>query len=197
MFAEPIEEWRPVVGYEGMYEVSSMGNVRSLTRLVRHGRYEQRVRGRMLRQSLITGTGYPKVTLSKNGRITTKSVHRLVALAFVPGYKPGLEVCHFDGSRVNNVASNLRWDTASGNMLDVTRHGRNAMANKTHCPHGHEYSEANTKLYDGRRFCITCAREQGRRRAREYRARKRAKRASSQVSRPNRPLDALEDPWEA
>lgn len=190
------EEWRPVAGYEGMYEVSSIGNVRSLPRLLRVRDHDHRVRGKMLTKSLMTGTGYPRVTLSKDGRVTTKSIHRLVALAFVPGYEPGLEVCHFDGDRQNNVASNLRWDTRSGNMRDMVRHGRNAMTNRTHCPRGHEYSAENTKVYEGRRFCITCSRERGRKRQREYRARKRARLAASQSTSPNRLLDALKDPWE-
>ena len=191
------EEWRPVVGYEGLYEVSSAGNVRSLPRIVRQRDGGQPVRGRVLRQSLISGTGYPKVSLSKDGRPSAKAVHRLVALAFVPGYEPGLEVCHFDGDRQNNVASNLRWDTRSGNMRDMVRHGRNAMTNRTHCPRGHEYSAENTKVYEGRRFCITCSRERGRKRQREYRARKRARLAASQSASPNRILDAIEEPWEA
>ena len=110
------EEWRPVVGYEGRYEVSNLGRVRSLPRTIYHldgKRGKCRFApGRVLIQRATPGRGYMIVAL---GYKQYKLVHRLVALAFVenPGNKQ--QVDHIDGDKSNNAASNLRWCTGSEN----------------------------------------------------------------------------------
>lgn len=111
--------WRAVLGYEGRYEVSDEGQVRSLDLLDRMGRKR---RGRML--SLCTDKrGYPATTLHADGLITAKRVHRLVLEAFVGPCPPGMEGCHNDGNTTNNHVSNLRWDTRAANEADKIAHG--------------------------------------------------------------------------
>lgn len=150
----PDEEWRPVVGYEGLYEVSDRGQVRSLPR---------RLRGRILRPGL--SAGYPSVNLSVNGVGRVVKVHILLAEAFLGPRPDGSVTCHADGDRSNNVLSNLRYDTVSSNNLDTVRHGNHWQAAKTHCKHGHEYTPENTiRRPEGHRRCRTCTEERERRR---------------------------------
>lgn len=111
------EEWRPVVGWEHLYEVSSAGRVRSVDRIV-----TRRVKGRIL-QPCLTPSGYPKITLSKNGKVKDRSVHSLVAEAFIGPLPAGKEVAHNDGNKKNAVASNLRYATHAENLADRIQHG--------------------------------------------------------------------------
>lgn len=152
------EEWRPVLGYEGMYEVSDLGRVRSVERRVPYKGGWRDLPGKVLRQTLTSGTGYPKVALSRDSSPKTHHVHRLVAIAFVEGMGPGMEVCHRDGNRGDPAALNLKWGTRADNMQDAIEHGTNGMLNRTHCPKRHEYTPENTRVYQGRRFCKACKR---------------------------------------
>jgi len=106
------EQWLPVVGYEGLYEVSDNGNVRSLDRTVtvtRHnGTYIKPVPGILISQR--AQNGYKVVRLSKCGAPDTKYVHRLVAEAFVPNPNNLETVDHIvEGNKHDNRASNLSW----------------------------------------------------------------------------------------
>lgn len=115
------EEWRPIVGYEGAYEVSSLGRVRSLDRTVtlrgRWGWMERPIRGRI--RCLVAGNGsgrYLSVTL---GHDDQRLVHRLVCEVFHGSSpSPSHEVAHGDGDHSNNHADNLRWATRTENMGD-------------------------------------------------------------------------------
>lgn len=108
------EEWRPVVGYEGLYEVSNLGEVRSLPRIMksRHGNgMGYHMKGKVLRK-VIDSHGYHVVQL---GHHKQGHVHRLVLEAFVPN--PDNKPCcdHIDANRINNNLNNLRWATYSEN----------------------------------------------------------------------------------
>jgi hypothetical protein len=118
------ETWRSVPGYEGFYEVSSMGRVRSLPRKVKDsmGRVFP-FPGRDLKAHVVKRTGRPQVLLAMNGSVATFLVHRLVMLAFVGPKPEGLETCHNDGDPANNCLSNLRYDTPSSNQMDRYKHG--------------------------------------------------------------------------
>ena len=154
------EEWRPVVGYEGLYEVSDAGRVRSLSREVRTGRGTRMVDGRILSPARGVG-GYPVVSLS-NGGARVRPVHRLVLEAFVGPRPAGTECCHGDGDPENNRLSNLRWDTHESNMDDQRRHGTNHNVRKDRCKHGHPLEVPNLKpaqAAKGGRSCLSCARE--------------------------------------
>lgn len=173
------EEWRPVVGYEGKYEVSDHGRVRSVARVVHRphtGPYK--VEARVL-SPRIAHYGHHYVTLFGQTKKDRKhfAVHRLVLSAFVGPAPAGLFGCHYDGIPSNNHVSNLRWDTPAGNMQDKFRHGNDFHKNKTHCPAGHPYSVENTYTPPSRpneRMCRKCrANADKRRQARLRAARKR------------------------
>jgi hypothetical protein len=115
-------------------------------------------------------TTYPSVRLSKDGRKKHLNVHRLVATAFHGPAPEGYECRHLNGDPTDNRAVNLRWGTSAENSADIRLHGRNAMSNKTHCPQGHAYDEANTQMYQGRRYCRACNRVATRESARRRRA---------------------------
>lgn len=160
------ESWVPVRGYEGAYEVSSHGRVRSLDRIVENNGGKASIKGMPLKANPDV-VGYPSVALWRDGKSKTVRVHRLVASAFVAGEHDDLEVCHGDGDRTNNHFENLRWDTRAANMQDMLEHGRNAFANRTECPKGHPYDDQNTIVTAGRRACRACRNALRRRRRAE------------------------------
>lgn len=120
------EEWKPVVEFEGLYEVSNLGKVRSLDRIVKHKLVGSRIYfGRILKPPLMER--YPFVVLSKRGKRHQKLVHRLVLEAFVGPCPPGMECCHDpDPNPKNNALANLRWDTRKANAADAVRQGRSS-----------------------------------------------------------------------
>jgi hypothetical protein len=110
------EVWRPVVGYEGLYEVSDRGNVRSLTRHARVGHNAFRsVRGRMVAQSSHKH-GYLVVALQRGNKGRTFLAHRIVASAFIGPIPEGTEVNHKDGDKRNNRPGNLEIVTRQQNI---------------------------------------------------------------------------------
>lgn len=162
MEQNPEEVWKDIVGYEGLYEVSNLGRVKSLprtSRFTRNGKEVQRaVRGRGL-VATAKQSGHLLMDLYKEGKRRTWQVHTLVLTAFVGPCPDGMECLHRDGDPTNNRVENLRWGTSSQNRLDSVRHGTHNNARKTHCPSGHEYTTENTYTYpDGRRDCRTCRR---------------------------------------
>jgi hypothetical protein len=140
----PAERWRPVVGYEGFYEVSDLGRVRSLPHWRRSKANSRSFHaGRLLRLPIASG-GYPQAHLSMDGRTRCIHVHRLVAAAFIGGCPDGQLVRHLDGDPANNVLANLSYGTPHENQLDKVRHGRCHNARKTHCKYGHPFDQENT-----------------------------------------------------
>lgn len=147
------ESWRPAPGYEGLYEVSDYGAVRSLNRPHR--------RGQLLRQSPASKRNdYRVVSLSREGSVRQWRVHQLVALALIGPCPAELEVCHDNGRASDNRLSNLRYDTHSSNQRDIARHGTHRKASQTHCQRGHAFTEENTYLTAlNQRRCRECHRE--------------------------------------
>lgn len=120
------ERWLPVVGFEGLYEVSSFGRVRGLDRMVgsRHKGTFKTWKGRILARSPHKSDGYLRVRLSRNGQNYRGSVHRLVLEAFVGSCPDGMQACHYpDRDPKNNNLENLRWDTQLANHEDSRKHG--------------------------------------------------------------------------
>ncbi|WP_301121090.1 NUMOD4 motif-containing HNH endonuclease [Mycolicibacterium fortuitum] len=149
------EIWEPIPGYEELYAVSNHGRVKSLDKFGR--------RPRILRQN-VKHHGYRTVCLYQHSRQRRFMIHRLVLEAFVGPCPDGMECCHNDGNTSNNHLSNLYWGTRIDNAQDRIRHGTNHHIRKTHCPQGHPYDEANTRVYRNSRYCRTCARDHSRNR---------------------------------
>ena len=106
------EIWKPIEGYEGLYEVSNLGRVRSIK--FRNNRTEfDRIK---ILKANDNSRGYPAVTLSMHGKTKTYCVHRLVAMAFIPNPQNLPDVDHIDHNRTNNVVTNLQWLTKGDNV---------------------------------------------------------------------------------
>lgn len=141
--------WMPVTGYEGLYEVSDAGEVRSAKT------------GRLKALDL---KEYPVLHLFRNNKRTHLHLHTVVATAFHGPPPEGLECRHLNGDNRDNRASNLCWGTSGENKRDSISHKTHVSARKTHCPQNHPYDEENTRIYQGRRYCKACKRERDRRR---------------------------------
>lgn len=120
-----VEIWKSIPGYEGAYEVSSLGRVRNLERYVSGGGAKRYlIPQREIWQSPAGKRRYRQVRLSLNGKPKTHEVHRLMALAFFgPPPVDNAEVRHIDGNRENQVIKNLAWGTAKDNCNDRIKHG--------------------------------------------------------------------------
>lgn len=154
-----VESWRPVVGYEGAYEVSDLGRVRSLDRvIVDHIGRSRFYPGRILKVR-VGNPPYPMVSLSRSGKTSGRQrVHVLIMRAFVGPAPSGMEIRHLDGDSLNCRLSNLAYGTSSENNYDLVRHGRHHLAKLTHCKmRGHEFTPENTfTTREGRRGCKRC-----------------------------------------
>lgn len=107
--------WLPVVNYEGLYEISSMGRVRSLDRLKKN-KGEYILKGKILKVHLLK-SGYYSIRLTKNGKGSLKLIHQLVAQSFLNHTPNGhiLVVNHKDFNRLNNIVENLEITTTRNN----------------------------------------------------------------------------------
>ena len=111
-----MEEWKSIPGYEGLYEVSNLGRVRSLDRYIKYSNGQIRLhKGRILNPSKDTN-GYLKVLLKCNTKCKTITVHRLVALTFLPNPDNLPCVNHKDEDKTNNRVENLEWCTQQYNL---------------------------------------------------------------------------------
>lgn len=125
-----VEQWKPVVGFEGRYEISDAGAVRSVARRVTRVRYPKGKRVVQVRdvvpavmKTSLTANGYQRVTLRRKGVNKTMVVHRIVLEAFV-GRRGAGQLCrHLNGCRTDNKLRNLCWGTPEENVADSKRHG--------------------------------------------------------------------------
>lgn len=154
------EQWRDVLGYEGCYQVSDQGQVRSLDRWTRCGQYghgQKLQKGRVLIPTVSKKDGRRRVTLSVNQQKKLRQIAPMVLEAFVgPRPAPDMDGCHGDGDPANDALSNLRWDTKQANYADSIRHGTNFRANQTHCKRGHELVAPNLAVGQRGRSCHAC-----------------------------------------
>lgn len=126
------ETWLPVVGYEGYYEVSNTGKIKSLNRIImRKNGHPQTVREREIKQSIDKTTGYYIVALCKNGQQISYYVHRLVALSFIPNPYNLPYVNHKDENKLNNNIDNLEWCTPTHNANWGTAQERHSQTRST------------------------------------------------------------------
>lgn len=158
------ERWLPVPGYEGYYEVSDQGNVRSIPRVVNTKTGPRRLPGRMLRQ-VPCRSGHIRLCLNKDGVPASVEVHRLVAAAFIGPRPDGMFVCHWNDDPSDNRVENLRYATPAQNVSDAVRNKKHKNSKKTHCSRGHELVGGNLRPSDlkkGKRSCLACNRAHSR-----------------------------------
>jgi hypothetical protein len=153
-----IEQWSAIPRFEGYYEASTQGRVRSIDRWIptKSGQTAFR-RGRILTQRALAGNGYQIVMMSKHGKYQNQLVHRLVLLAFRGEPDHDYECRHLNGIRTDNRLENLAWGTRSENTADQVRHGSHRNSAKTHCLRGHAFTADNTYIRpSGGRMCRAC-----------------------------------------
>lgn len=125
------EIWKDISGYDGEYQVSNLGRIKSVARLTtrpcQYGIREYRIPEKIMRTRFGT-SGYLCVNLHHEGKQVTEMIHRLVALHFCNGYRDGLVVNHIDEDKTNNRADNLEWVTQTANV----NHGTAIQRKKKH-----------------------------------------------------------------
>lgn len=157
------ETWRTIPGWRDLYEVSDLGRIRSLDRVVKQSNGHERVsRGRVLSPGL-RGDKHLHVSLHDGERKQMMRVHRAVMLAFVGPEPDGMEVRHLNDDPADNRLENLVYGTRSENMQDRVRNGVHHAVIRTHCPQGHPLDAPNlvaSTLRRGHRNCLACNRAQ-------------------------------------
>lgn len=156
------EVWKPIPGYDGRYEASSLGRIRSKDWTVSHVNGSSRlVPGRIIKGG-VASNGYRMVSLTSPQGQNSFTVHNLVLTTFRGPRPEGHVGCHWDGDKLNNLLENLRWDTYANNLRDSVRQGVHWGANKDSCPRGHKLSGANLRVRSDKpahiRECKACHR---------------------------------------
>ena len=123
------EVWKYIDGYEGYYQVSNLGNIKSVDRVIKYKSDGQRLYKGINFKQEITKDGYRRVVLMKEGVKQRYMIHRLVAQAFIENIENKPYINHIDGDKGNNVVSNLEWCTNSENVLHADSIGLRSMSN--------------------------------------------------------------------
>lgn len=154
------EIWKPVIGYEGFYEVSNKGRVRSLDREITQAgkggtQFTRRFKGKEIKSAPQVG-GYLKTRLSKYGKRANPLVHRVVLEAFVGPCPEGMETRHLDSDPTNNCLENLVWGTVEENRRDTANLGNHPSQKRKVCPRGHKLEAPNLVKSSPHRRCRAC-----------------------------------------
>lgn len=119
-----MENWKEVTGYEGMYEVSDLGNVRSVDRFVVHTKSTGfRIQKGAIKKQGKNSDGYSTVVLFLKNKNKSYLVHRLIGIAFIPNPENKDTINHKDGNKSNNNLNNLEWNSHSENTKHAWRNG--------------------------------------------------------------------------
>lgn len=164
-----MERWKPIDGYEGYYEVSDQGRVRSLDRVQKNKRGQVcNYSGKLLGEEgfgYADRFGYRSVILCVNAKQVRYKIHRLVVNAFIQKLEDEDVVMHLNDVTSDNRAINLEVGSQSENIRDCITKGRfnSGVRNreKTHCPRGHLFKVENLCVADyrnGKRACLSCHR---------------------------------------
>ncbi len=147
------DDWRPIPGYDGIYEASGHGQIR-----------DSRT-GEMRKLSLRKDDN-PRFVLalsSPSSPLRQRMVHQLVLEAFIGPRPDGMIACHRNDVDTDNRIANLYWGTYSDNAWDKVANGNHHYGNRAACKNGHEFTDENTRIRETsvgvRRDCLTCKRE--------------------------------------
>lgn len=129
-----MEEWRDIEGYEGLYQVSNIGRIKSLAHVIKANISGGiRCTNEHIKRTNKGWHGYHYVALCKDGVSKTRSVHRIVAIAFIPNENNYPAVNHIDGNKDNNSADNLEWCSNAYNSAHAVKMGLITRAKKVRC----------------------------------------------------------------
>jgi uncharacterized protein YerC len=123
---QDVETWKDIEGYEGLYQVSNLGRIKSFDKTIMVKIKNQNIvtkKGKILKPNNNNNSGYNKVTLSKEGTNKPFTIHRLVAKAFIDNPENKPFVNHKDGNKLNNCVSNLEWVSLKENTQHAFENG--------------------------------------------------------------------------
>jgi hypothetical protein len=153
-----MEIWKDIPNYEGLYQVSNFGRVKSLERVF-YNRGPRYLPETLMLFDVSGGNPYRRVKLSKNGRYRRFGVHVLVALCFIGPRPTGYSVLHGKEGKFVNTVENLSYGTHKQNMQDKKRDGTQWQLSIEVCPWGHPYSGNNLNFNSPpHRRCFACQR---------------------------------------
>lgn len=113
---DKIEEiWRDIKGFEGLYQISNLGRLKSVQRIILRGNGRPITINERIRKSKVQDVGYLKTSLCKDGIHSSHRIHRLIAEAFIENPAQKRTINHKDGDKLNNSIDNLEWATHSEN----------------------------------------------------------------------------------
>lgn len=118
-----MEIWKDIKGYEGVYQISNIGRVKSLARTVRYSNGATHTVQEKIKSTRKNPDGYLRTSLSSHSNKINYSIHRLVAEHFIDNNQNLEQVNHIDGNKENNAVTNLEWCTSAGNMKHAHRTG--------------------------------------------------------------------------
>jgi predicted XRE-type DNA-binding protein len=125
-----MEEWKSIVDYEGYYDVSTMGNVRRSSRVQVYSDGRIFHFNKKIISKYICNNGYYTVGLTRDSKTIQYSIHRIMAIAFIPNPDNKPEVNHKDGIKLNNTLDNLEWNTTKENAIHAVLNGLTPIGEK-------------------------------------------------------------------